>query len=146
MIRILSALGAVALVAACATTPVENGGETADNAEGQRRDCFSARSVRGFSGVDRDTVILNVSANRRYEVDVYGAGCRDLDWSQEVALRTPGSSFICVGDGPYSAQIITGPYDICRIKAVRRVVEEEDGEESEDPADDGADDGEATES
>jgi len=138
MMKSVYALGAIALIAACAATPADTE-MAADGAQSTARDCFNARSVNGFSSVDRDTVRLNVGANRVYEVDVRGAGCIDLDWSFEVGIRTRGSNFICVGDGLFDAELLTDRHDVCHIKAVRRVVEDEDGEASDDDGVDGDD-------
>jgi hypothetical protein len=59
------------------------------------RQCFNAMSVNGFNAVDDDTVIITTNANTQWKLDIVGA-CPDIDWSQQIALRTTsGSSFIC---------------------------------------------------
>lgn len=89
------------------------------------RDCFSARSVSGFSPAGRDAVDVSVGANRHYRLTL-GGYCPDVDWSLRIALRTRGgSSFICAG---YDAEILVrGPTGLqrCSVTEVRRLSPEE---------------------
>ena len=95
--------------------------DAADLQSRPARDCFSARSVNGFSPVGRDAVDVRVGANRRYRLTL-GGYCPDVDWSLRIALRTRGgSSFICDG---YDAEILVrGPTGLerCSVTAVRRL-------------------------
>lgn len=89
------------------------------------RDCFSARSVSGFSPAGRDAVNARVGANRHYRLTL-GGYCPDVDWSLRIGLQTrSGSSFICAG---YDAEILvqdsTG-LQRCSVIDVRRLSPEE---------------------
>jgi hypothetical protein len=89
------------------------------------RDCFSARSVSGFSPAGREAVDVSVGANRHYRLTL-GGYCPDVDWSLRLALQTRGgSSFICAG---YDAEILVqGPTGLqrCSVTEVRRLTPEE---------------------
>ena len=100
-------------------------GESAAKQSRRPGDCFSARSVSGFSPVGRDAVDVTVGVNRHYRLTL-GGYCPDVDWSLRIALRTRrGSSFICAG---YDAEILTrGPTGLqrCSVTEVRRLSPEE---------------------
>jgi hypothetical protein len=102
------------------------GREPADAApRAERRDCFPARDVNGFSPVDRDRVDIRVGANRHYRLDLTGY-CPDVDWSFRIALRTRGgSSWICQGmDAELIVPSPTGT-ERCLVSAVTRLTPEE---------------------
>jgi hypothetical protein len=89
------------------------------------RDCFSARSVIGFSPAGREAVDVRVGANRHYRLTL-GGYCPDVDWSLRIGLQTRGgSSFICAG---YDAEILvpdsTG-LQRCSVTEVRRLTPDE---------------------
>lgn len=90
-----------------------------------RRDCFSARSVNGFTPVGREAVDVRVSRNQQYRLTLAGY-CPDVDWSLQIALRTRGgSSFICAGlDAEIIVPSTTGPQR-CAVTEVRRLTPEE---------------------
>jgi len=89
MIRnVFLALSALAL-AGCAT---QSDGTASD------RDCFSADAISGYSIIDNHNVEVRVGANNRYTFTT-SWNARDLDWSQSIAIRSGGSSFICTGNG-----------------------------------------------
>lgn len=69
------------------------------------RDCFSTASVSGYGSIDRDTGRLDVGPRRRYEVDISGPGCDQIDWTLAIALESRPSSFICTGDRPGQGRI-----------------------------------------
>jgi len=103
------------------------GGEAvaAAAAQSPRRDCFSARSVNGFTPVGREAVDVRISPNRQYRLSLVGY-CPDVDWSSRIALRTRGgSSFICAGvDAEILVPSTTGPQR-CAVTEVRRLSPEE---------------------
>lgn len=88
------------------------------------RQCFSVRFLRGFETIDRDTLRVRAGADR-YDLDLSGAGCDRIEWTQEVAVESsPSSSWICVGDAPNQGLIAfrlpeTRGVVECRIADVR---------------------------
>ncbi len=94
-------------------------------AQSRPRDCFSARSVNGFTPVGREAVDVRVSRDRQYRLTLAGY-CPDADWSLQIALRTRGgSSFICTGlDAEIIVPSATGPQH-CAVTEVRRLTPEE---------------------
>lgn len=88
-------------------------------------DCFSARSVNGFTPVGREAVDVRLSRNRQYRLTLAGY-CPDVDWSLQIALRTRGgSSFICAGlDAEIIVPSATGAQR-CAVTEVRRLTPEE---------------------
>ena len=125
MMMIVPAL-ALAIAPGLTVAPSEGRFETAAAAQSRPvRDCFSARSVSGFSPAGREAVDVSVGANRHYRLTL-GGYCPDVDWSLRLALQTRGgSSFICAG---YDAEILVrGPTGLqrCSVTEVRRLTPEE---------------------
>lgn len=119
-IPLLVATAGLAVAAGCAA-----GQTTAEAPRSERRDCFSANSVSGFSPVGRDAVVVRVGASRQYRLELAGF-CPDVDWSWRIALRTRGgSSWIC--QGMDAELIIPSPSgrQSCLVTAVRRLTPEE---------------------
>ena len=121
----LLAIGAAALSLGPPWPGSGVGAEAAAAMQSPRRDCFSARSVNGFTPVGRDAVHVRISRNRQYRLSLVGY-CPDVDWSSRIALRNRGgSSFICAG---FDAEILvpsaTGPQR-CAVTEVRRLSPEE---------------------
>lgn len=123
------------LLASCATAPTGTEADAAAS-DADSGDCFSVRMVKGYSVVERDTVRLEIGPRRAYEVDTRGAACHDLRWANTIAVRTYGSSFLCVGDDVRDdARIVSDRGDSCIVEAVRRAPEEpEDNGEAAPPA------------
>jgi hypothetical protein len=127
-IRLIMALAIGAAAIGDVAVWAGGGGEASAAAaalQSPRRDCFSARSVNGFTPVGREAVDVRVSRDRQYRLTLAGY-CPDVDWSLRIALRTRGgSSFICAG---FDAEIIvpsaTGPQR-CAVTEVRRLTPEE---------------------
>ena len=90
------------------------------------RDCFSARSVNGFTAVDDDTVDVQVGARRYYRLELAGV-CPNVNWATGVALVSRGgTSFICQG---LDADLVVpnpglGPQR-CLVSSVRRLSDAE---------------------
>lgn len=122
---VLAILAAGFLLGAPATVATGEAGGAADMQSRPRSDCFSARSVSGFSPVGRDAVDVAITRNRKYRLTL-GGYCPDVDWSLRIALQTrSGSSFICAG---YDAEILVrGPIGLqrCSVTDVRRLTPEE---------------------
>ena len=89
-------VSAVAGLSAASCAPVEPGlmagGRTT---AGELRQCFNAASVNGFRPIDRQTVDLNVGANRIYRVRLLGTCPEVRDAVSVGVLGRNGSSFIC---------------------------------------------------
>ena len=87
--------------------------------------CFSARSVTNFSAVDDRTVNIRVGVRDVYQLDLFGF-CPDIDWQNEIAIKSRGSSFIC---SPLDATILVrGPFDRierCEVRGMRKLTEAE---------------------
>jgi len=81
------ALAALAL-SACATE-----GATEESAA---RDCFFASTVSGYSVIDNNAVEVRAGSDRYRLTTLFNA--RDLDWTQNIAIRSTTGS-ICTGNG-----------------------------------------------
>lgn len=93
----LLALAAAFALSACAT----EGGATQDTAA---RDCFFSSTISGYNVIDNNTVEVRAGAHRYRLTTLFNA--RDLDWTQDIAIRSATGS-ICVGSGN-GVQIIGG--------------------------------------
>lgn len=117
----LLALGAALLAAGCA--PQEEAAMTAAQAE--ERQCFHAGSVNSFRAVDDDTVIVRSGVNDYFELELVGI-CPDVNWSQQIAIRTRGAgSWVC--RGLEAELIVPSPIGTqrCPVVAVRKLSEAE---------------------
>ena len=109
---------AVATLVGCAQQPASVPATAASGA----RDCFSARSVNGFTARDDDTVDVQVGARRYYRLELAGV-CPNVNWATGVALVSRGgTSFICQG---LDADLVVpnpglGPQR-CLVSSVRRL-------------------------
>jgi hypothetical protein len=122
--RWIVVLPAVVMAAACAATDQpQTEGSTTGN-----RDCFNVSMVTGYETVDDDTILLDAGPSTKYEVDLSGGQCRNVDWTQRLAIESTPSSFICVGSQPGQGNIhfrdpTTQRRVSCYIDDVRRVLE-----------------------
>jgi hypothetical protein len=137
MMRVSLVLAAALALAACSSSPEERPApiEDASNRNASRRaapaaeaaaerDCFSVRSVSGFTTVDDDTLRIDVGPGRSYELDARGATCRSLRFANAIALEPEtGSTFVCAGQTAAAARIRTDQGDECLVDAVRRLPE-----------------------
>ncbi len=89
------ALGAFLAAAACAPTASQTGAAPTTGA-----DCFNASFISGYSNVDENTIRVSAGPSREYDLDLEGAGCRDIKWANAVAVVSRPSSYICTGDRP----------------------------------------------
>jgi hypothetical protein len=125
MKQLLGSTAALAL-AACTAAPEPQTHAQAGPAAGH--DCFNVSFVQGFSSVGRNTVRLDVGPGPKYDVDIAGPQCDQVDWTQRLALESSVSSWICVGDqigqgNVYFRDPTTRRRLSCYIQDVRRVSE-----------------------
>jgi hypothetical protein len=91
-----------------------------------RSRCFNQRSVRDFRMLDRDTILVEVGANRcPYVVEVDGIFC-DLRFASTIAFQDRGGR-ICSAGRSYitSGPFARGPEDVCRVRDVRGISDDE---------------------
>ena len=122
MVGFLLALGGPLMIGGCT---MEQGAHSASAASAGRQ-CFRAADVNGFSPIDRDTVDVTVGAGRTYRLELF-APCQDVNWSQRIAIRSRGSSWICTGNALQAELIVPnaiGP-DRCLVNSIRRLTDEE---------------------
>lgn len=125
--RAPTALPAVALaalaLAGCAET-ASRAGDGAQARAGRGRECFTPREVTNFAAVDDRTVNVRVGANRVFALDLLGP-CPDIDWSQRLAIKAEGSSWICRGiDATIIAPSTLGPQR-CAVRTLRQLTPQE---------------------
>lgn len=126
MKRILVSTAAVLTFVGC-TAPQPQQAQQAQAAP-DGRDCFNVSMVQGFSSVGKTTVRLDLGPGPKYDVNIAGAQCDQIDWSQRIALESSTSSWICVGDAigqgnVYFRDPATRRRLSCYIEDVRRVSE-----------------------
>jgi hypothetical protein len=101
---------------AAATSPAQSEA----TATTPKRQCFWARNANGFAAVDDQTVNVRVGVRDVYRFELLGP-CPDIDWSQQIALVSRGSSSICSG---LDAEIVTrstiGPQR-CAVRNMRKL-------------------------
>ena len=91
-----------------------------------RSQCFNQGAVRDFRMLDRDTILVEVGANRcPYVVEVDGIFC-DLGFASTIAFQNRNGR-ICSEGRSY---IISGPFtrsreDVCRVRDVRSITDDE---------------------
>ena len=118
---IIALIAAVFLLPACSEEP----GPVTASARSSG-DCFRADNASSFTPRGTESVDVRVSARRQYRLRLAGY-CPDVDWSQQLALRTrSGSAWICRG---MDAEIIVPDRAIglqrCLVSDVRRLSEAE---------------------
>ena len=86
--RTLIIAAALAALAGCAT-------QTASNEPPADRDCFSARSVSGYSVVDDHNIRVRVGPSRSYTLGTTW-NVNDLDWATALELHSD-NGWICTG-------------------------------------------------
>ena len=114
-----AATAALLLVGACASNDPD-----APRASNASRQCFFANSARGFTVVDTQTVHVRVGARDIYRLDLMGT-CPDINWNNQIALVSRGSSSICTGTG---ATVVTrGPtgQQRCPVRMVTKLSADE---------------------
>jgi hypothetical protein len=88
------------------------------------RQCFWTRNVNSFASNDDRVVNLRVGVKDVYQLQMFGR-CNDVDWSNHIALRSRGSSYICTGlDAEIIAPSPIGPQR-CAVQSIRKLSEAE---------------------
>lgn len=117
---------AAGFVVMAGCTP-QDGPESAAAAAGAAgRQCFRAQEVNGFNPIDRDTVDVRVGAGRVFRLEL-AHDCQDINWSQRIAIRSRGSSWICSGR-PLDAELILPEaigIDRCLVSDIRQLSQAE---------------------
>ena len=111
------------LGSACAAD-TEGSAPTTAAAERGGRQCFRPQDVNGFNPQGDDVVFLRVGANDVYRAEILGT-CPDIDYSQRVAIRSRGTSWVCQGmDAEF---VVPGPLglDRCPITSIRKLSDAE---------------------
>jgi hypothetical protein len=123
-------LAAILALGACSAAPAPSlhaDGQVSHPNNG--RDCFDTNFVQGFSSQGKNVIRLDVGPGQKYDVDIAGAQCDQVDWTQRLALESTPSSWICVGDAigqgnVYFRDPTTRRRLSCYIQNVRRVPEQ----------------------
>lgn len=69
--------------------------------------CFWTRSITNFAANDTTRVYLRASGRRVFELTLF-ANCLQLNWVNNLAIRTRASSNICEGPNPGIDVIVRG--------------------------------------
>lgn len=95
-----AALIATAMAGALATTAAAEPAAQPDAAQSpgaaKHTECFWSRSINGFSPVDDQTVDIHVGVKDVYQMKLF-APSPDIKWTEHIALKSHGSSWICSG-------------------------------------------------
>lgn len=84
------------------------------------RQCFWAHSANGFAAQDEHFVNIRVGVKEVYQFEMFGP-CLDVDWSNQIALVSRGSSQICTGmDAEIRTRSPIGPQR-CPVRSVRKL-------------------------
>ena len=112
-----------ALITGCATNPSQVVSPRCDLQD----DCFDRDRVRSYQFLDRDTLVLEVGPNRcPFLVEVDGLNC-DAVFGGQITFYD-NDRRICAYDNALVATDIflrRDPLDVCRIRDVRAVSEDE---------------------
>ena len=90
------------------------------------RQCFLVDTVRNFSGEGDGSIIVHASRRQAFELTAIGY-CQDIDWANQVALRTfGGTSSLCVGEqADLIVRPLGGPTERCRVEVTRALTPEQ---------------------
>jgi hypothetical protein len=121
VIKQLLSVGTLSILVACAGTPEGEDSSTYED-EPQRNDCIHEPSIRGYSVLDEQNLLVDAAGRRSYHVILMrrAYGLRDT-WA--IGFRSP-TSRICerfsdvVFDGHFGDESI-------RIKSIRQIEPEE---------------------
>lgn len=126
IVRSLAGTAAFALLSACAAPEATQAPGPTQATPRTGGDCFDSNFVTGYESVDRDTVRLDVGVRQRYDVDLSGPQCDQIDWTHRIALESRPGSFLCAGTAPGQGTIAFRDPTIrrrveCHIDAIRHV-------------------------
>jgi hypothetical protein len=109
-----------ALVLAVGAPQLAAARSPADPSGKPTRTCFFTNAANGFAAADDNTVNIRVGVKDVYQFEMFSP-CRDIRWSEGVALVSRAGSSICTG---LDAEIVTrspiGPQH-CHVRAVRKL-------------------------
>jgi hypothetical protein len=89
-------------------------------AQKPKRQCFFASRVTSFAAADEKIVNLRVGVRDFYQLEMFGP-CQDVDWNNQIALVSRGTSTICTGfDAEIISQTTLGPRR-CLVRSVRKL-------------------------
>lgn len=89
-----------------------------------KRSCFHSSNISSYRAPDNKTVYLRVGVREIYQLDLFGA-CTDVDWSEQIAIQSRGSSWICSGlDADIIAPSSIGPHR-CPVRTLRKLTPQE---------------------
>ncbi|MCR5874402.1 DUF6491 family protein [Phenylobacterium sp. J426] len=113
------AVGAGLTALALAAAPVA-AKSPADDAAKPRRQCFWANQVNNFAAENDEVVNVRVGVKDIYRLELFG-GCHEIDWSQQIGIRSRGGSTICSGlDAELIVPSTIGPQR-CTVRRVRKL-------------------------
>ena len=88
------------------------------------RQCFWTHQINSFASPDDQTVNVRVGVKDVYQFELL-ARCPEVNWNQEIAVRSRGSSHICSGlDAEVISPSSIGPQR-CAVRTVRKLTEAE---------------------
>ncbi len=120
----LSIAASIGLVAASAAAPGFARSPEEPAAKSAPRQCFWTRQVNNFASDDDRVVNIRVGVKDVYQLEMFGP-CHDIDWSQSIAIRSRGSSYICSGlDAETIPPSTLGPQR-CQVSKIRKLTAEE---------------------
>ncbi|WP_395673369.1 DUF6491 family protein [Phenylobacterium sp.] len=109
-----------ALLAAIPLPQLAGARSPADPSGKPARSCFWADAVNGFAAADDRTLNVRVGVRDVYQFEMFGP-CRDIRWTERLALVSRGGSNICTGlDAEIIAPSPIGPQR-CQVRAVRKL-------------------------
>ena len=110
---------ATALAALCAA-----GAGAAPSQPSRARACFRPADAYSWAPVNDRIVNLKVNLHDVFQLTLLG-DCPNIDWSQNIAIRSRGAGWIC---DPLGAEVIApgpvGPRH-CAVQAMRKLTPEE---------------------
>jgi hypothetical protein len=118
------ALALAALLAAGAAAAPLPAASKAPAKPGGRQQCFYSRSINGFSASDDSHVYMRVGVSDIYVFTLLGP-CPDIHWTDQLALKSTGSDFICSGlDADLIVPSGLGPQR-CAVRDIRKLTPQE---------------------
>jgi hypothetical protein len=118
---VLTLLAASGLLAGSAGTGFAAAPETTDK---PARQCFWTNRISSFAAPDDKTVNVRVGVKDVYQFELLGR-CPEIDWNQNIAVRSRGGSYICSGlDAEVISPSSIGPQR-CAVRTVRKLTEAE---------------------
>lgn len=119
----LAVVATAGLLAGSAAAPVFAKSPEEPGAKAQRQ-CFWTRQVNNFASNDDRIVNIRVGVKDVYQLQMFGR-CTEVDWSNSIAIRSRGSSYICTGlDAEIIAPTSFGPQR-CAVQSIRKLTEAE---------------------